>query len=56
MVYADTDSVFIKRINSAIDYNEVIDTLSKCVYKDITAMIIIAISNPFARLTMFIIR
>ncbi len=29
LVYADTDSVFIKRINSARDYNDVIDTLSK---------------------------
>jgi DNA polymerase elongation subunit (family B) len=29
LVYADTDSVFIKRMDSAIDYNEVIDTLSK---------------------------
>ncbi|MFL6360431.1 MAG: DNA polymerase domain-containing protein [Nitrososphaeraceae archaeon] len=29
LVYADTDSVFIKRTDSARDYNEVIDTLSK---------------------------
>jgi DNA polymerase alpha subunit A len=29
LVYADTDPVFIKRTNSARDYNEVIDTLSK---------------------------
>jgi DNA polymerase elongation subunit (family B) len=29
LVYADTDSVFIKRKSSAIDYNELIDTLSK---------------------------
>jgi DNA polymerase elongation subunit (family B) len=29
LVYADTDSVFIKRINSARDYNDVIYTLSK---------------------------
>ena len=29
IVYADTDSVFIKRTSSAIDYNELIDTLSK---------------------------
>jgi DNA polymerase elongation subunit (family B) len=29
LVYADTDSVFIKRTNSARDYDEVIDTLSK---------------------------
>jgi DNA polymerase elongation subunit (family B) len=29
LVYADTDSVFIKRINAARDYNQVIDTLSK---------------------------
>ena len=29
LVYADTDSVFIKRTDSARDYNEIIDTLSK---------------------------
>jgi DNA polymerase elongation subunit (family B) len=29
LIYADTDSVFIKRTDSARDYNEVIDTLSK---------------------------
>jgi DNA polymerase elongation subunit (family B) len=29
LVYADTDSVFIKKTDSARDYNEVIDTLSK---------------------------
>jgi DNA polymerase elongation subunit (family B) len=29
VVYADTDSVFIKRTDSALDYNEVIETLSK---------------------------
>jgi DNA polymerase elongation subunit (family B) len=29
LVYADTDSVFIKRKSSAIDYSEHIDTLSK---------------------------
>jgi DNA polymerase elongation subunit (family B) len=29
LVYADTDSVFIKRSDSSRDYNEVIDTLSK---------------------------
>jgi DNA polymerase elongation subunit (family B) len=29
LVYADTDSVFIKRKGSAIDYNELIETLSK---------------------------
>jgi DNA polymerase elongation subunit (family B) len=29
LVYADTDSVFIKRKDSAIDYNELVDTLSK---------------------------
>ena len=29
LVYADTDSVFIKRKSSAIDYNELIDALSK---------------------------
>src|ERR687885_304663 len=29
LVYADTDSVFIKRKGSATDYNELIDTLSK---------------------------
>jgi len=29
LVYADTDSVFIKRKSSTRDYNEVIDTLSK---------------------------
>jgi len=29
LVYADTDSVFIKRTDSATDYNEVTDTLSK---------------------------
>ena len=29
LVYADTDSVFFKRSDSARDYNEVIDTLSK---------------------------
>jgi DNA polymerase elongation subunit (family B) len=29
LVYADTDSVFIKRTDSARDYNDVIDTLSK---------------------------
>jgi DNA polymerase elongation subunit (family B) len=29
LVYADTDSVFIKRKSSAMDYNELIDTLSK---------------------------
>jgi DNA polymerase elongation subunit (family B) len=29
LVYADTHSVFIKRTESAVDYNEVIDTLSK---------------------------
>jgi DNA polymerase elongation subunit (family B) len=29
LVYADTDSVFIKRKDSARDFNEVIDTLSK---------------------------
>jgi DNA polymerase elongation subunit (family B) len=29
LVYADTDPVFIKRTDSARDYNEVIDTLSK---------------------------
>jgi DNA polymerase elongation subunit (family B) len=29
LVYADTDSVFIKRTESARDYNQVIDTLSK---------------------------
>jgi DNA polymerase elongation subunit (family B) len=29
LVYADTDSVFIKRTDSAIDYNELVDTLSK---------------------------
>ncbi len=29
LIYADTDSVFIKRNKSTINYNEVIDTLSK---------------------------
>jgi DNA polymerase elongation subunit (family B) len=29
LVYADTDSVFIKRKSSAMDYNELIDALSK---------------------------
>ena len=29
LVYADTDSVFIKKKDSARDYNDVIDTLSK---------------------------
>jgi DNA polymerase elongation subunit (family B) len=29
LVYADTDSVFIKRKSIAIDYNELLDTLSK---------------------------
>jgi DNA polymerase elongation subunit (family B) len=29
LIYADTDSVFIKRTDSARDYNDVIDTLSK---------------------------
>jgi DNA polymerase elongation subunit (family B) len=29
LVYADTDSVFIKKKDSAIDYNELIETLSK---------------------------
>jgi DNA polymerase elongation subunit (family B) len=29
LVYADTDSVFIKRKGSATDYNELIDALSK---------------------------
>src|ERR687888_64964 len=29
LVYADTDSVFIKRTDSSTDFNEVIDTLSK---------------------------
>jgi DNA polymerase elongation subunit (family B) len=29
LIYADTDSVFIKRTDSARDYNEVIETLSK---------------------------
>ena len=28
LVYADTDSVFIKRTDSALDYNQLIDTLS----------------------------
>jgi hypothetical protein len=29
LIYADTDSVFIRRIDSARDYSQVIDTLSK---------------------------
>jgi DNA polymerase elongation subunit (family B) len=29
LVYADTDSVFIKRTDSAIDYNELVEILSK---------------------------
>src|ERR1044072_7459221 len=29
LVYADTDSVVIKKRDSAIDYNDLIDTLSK---------------------------
>ena len=29
LIYADTDSVFIRRTDSATDYDEVVDTLSK---------------------------
>ncbi|MFL6497221.1 MAG: hypothetical protein ACJ70U_00780 [Nitrososphaera sp.] len=40
LVYADTDSVFIKRTDSARDYNEVIDTLSKQYQSDLVGNIV----------------
>jgi DNA polymerase elongation subunit (family B) len=36
LVYADTDSVFIKKRDSAIDYNELIETLSTRFYNTIS--------------------